>query len=415
VKTILTLAFLLLSLFASAQSRLAKGITFQQLAEITGTQAGDYFGLFIAVDGNTLVVGAPYASDNGENRGAAYVYTAANGDWANLTQVATLTPPAGQSGFGFAVAINGDTVVVGDDGAAGAVAYVYVNPSGNAAPTAELTTSASINNGDVITSIGIEGGTIVVGMPAAIPVAHGEGAAFVYVEPPAGWANMTETAELVSTDLNTSFGWSTSISGRNIIVGATQAKVEGVEQGSAYLFVEPAAGWSGTWLPTTEFEASNGTKKAAFGTSVSVSGETVAVGAPDEAVGSADNEGAVYMFTEPSSGWPKTMTETAELSASDAKAGSELGWSVALSGEILVAGAPFERTGQGFVYVFSEPSGGWQDGAQAEQIAASDGSANNNFGYSVSIGGGVIAASAFGWPAGGDSPDGAAYVFGDNN
>jgi hypothetical protein len=290
-----------------------------------------------------------------------------------------------------------------------------VNPSGNAAPTAELTTSASINNGDVITSIGIEGGTIVVGMPAAIPVAHGEGAAFVYVEPPAGWANMTETAELVSTDLNTSFGWSTSISGRNIIVGATQAKVEGVEQGSAYLFVEPAAGWSGTWLPTTEFEASNGTKKAAFGTSVSVSGETVAVGAPDEAVGSADNEGAVYMFTEPSSGWPKTMTETAELSASDAKAGSELGWSVALSGEILVAGAPFERTGQGFVYVFSEPSGGWQDGAQAEQIAASDGSANNNFGYSVSIGGGVIAASAFGWPAGGDSPDGAAYVFGDNN
>jgi hypothetical protein len=409
VKKFLTAPFLFVSLFTFAQNRLMpSGQTFEQLAETTGAEGGAYFGLSTAVQGDTLVVGSPLAAGGG----AAYVYTAVGGDWANLTQIATLTPPSGQSGFGYAVAVSGDTIVVGEDGPNGeAVAYVYVNPSGTSSPpTAELTTS--VESGGAITSIGIDGGTIVVGMPVAVPVAHGEGAAFVYVEPPAGWANMTETAELVSTDLNTSFGWSTSISGRNIIVGATQAKVEGVEQGSAYLFVEPAAGWSGIWLPMTEFEASNGTKKAAFGTSVSVSGETVAVGAPDEAVGSADNEGAVYMFTQPSSGWPKTMTETVELTATDAKAGSELGWSIGLSGKTLAAGAPFEHMGQGFVYVFSEPSGGWQDGAQAEQIAASDGSANNNFGYSVSIGGGVIAASAFGWPSGGANPDGAAYVFG---
>ena len=67
---------------------------------------------------------------------------------------------------------------------------------------------------------------------------------------------------------------------------------------------------------------------------------------------------------------------------------------MALSGKTLVAGAPFQRMSQGFVYVFSEPSGGWQNGAQARQIAASDGAANDLFGYFVAISGGVIAAGA---------------------
>lgn len=75
--------------------------------------------------------------------------------------------------------------------------------------------------------------------------------------------------------------------------------------------------------------------------------------------------------------------------------------------------APFEHTGQGFVYVFSEPSGGWQNSAQAEQLAASDDSSNDYFGYSVAIGGGVIAAGGV------ESLDispgyGSAYVFGQN-
>jgi FG-GAP repeat protein len=416
VKTIFAFTFALLSLClcASAQSRLvhpAQGITFQQLAEVTGSQAGNEFGLSVAVSGNTVIVGAPLALNACANCGAAYVYTATNGDWTNLTLVATLTPPPGQGtlgGFGAPVAISGDTIVVGNSGPAGSVAYVYVNPSGNATPTGELTTSVSGGGGGV-NSIGIDGGTIVLGMPFALGVPHGEGAAFVYVEPPTGWANMTQTAELLSKDENTFFGWSAAISGRAIVVGATEVKVGGVEQGAAYLFLEPAAGWGGTWAPTTEFEASNGTRKAEFGYSVSVSGETVAVGAPQETVGSSQNKGAVYMFTRPSTGWPKTMTEATELTAGTG--GSELGLSVALSGKTLVAGAPFQRMGQGFVYAFSEPSGGWQNGAQAKQIAASDGAANDYFGYSVAIGSGVIAAGAWEPSAG----DGAAYVFGTNS
>ena len=309
VKIILTLTLLSLSLAAAAQSRLmhtTPNATFQQLSEITGTQGGDDFGYSIAVGGNTLVVGAPFASVACENCGAAYVYTAVNGDWANLTLLATLTPPPGHGvggGFGSPVAVSGNTIAVGgfDGESQEAAAYVYVNPSGNAVLTAELTTS--VETADEVEGIGIGSDTIVLGIPEASVGAHGEGAAFVYVEPNTGWANATETAELLSTDLNTFFGHSVAISGRNIVVGAFEAKVGGVEQGAAYLFVEPAAGWNGSWGPTTTFQASNGTKNAAFGTSVAVSGETVAVGAPDEVVGSSDNEGAVYMFTRPSSGW----------------------------------------------------------------------------------------------------------------
>jgi hypothetical protein len=423
MKTPLTFTLTLLSLCAYAQNRTAhpaEGTRFQQFAEITGTQAGDDFGSSVAVSGNTLVVGAPFASDVCQNCGAAYVYTAVNGDWTNPVQVATLIQPAVQAspgGFGSPVAISGDAIVVGglDAQAQEAVAYVYVNPSGTTTQAARLTTS--VVSGGQIDGIGIEGSTVVVGMPFARAVPHGEGAAFAYVEPSSGWSDMTQTAVLVSKDVvgpTTAFGASVGVSGRNIVVGATEVTIGGIEQGSAYLFVEPAAGWSGTRLPTTQFEASNGIRKAQFGNSVSASGDTVAVGAPDETVGSSQNEGAVYIFTRPSSGWPKTMTETAELTASGAKAGSELGFSVALSGQTLVAGAPFEHSVQGLAYVFRESSGGWQSSAQAEDIAASDGAPNNNFGYSVFLGGGIIAVGSPGWPRGSLSEDGEAYVFGKN-
>jgi hypothetical protein len=264
VKTILMLSLLLLPLSTFAQSgryHPGTGITLQQLAEVAGSQPGDEFGLSVAVSGNTLVVGAPNAAcESGYgNCGAAYVYTAVNGDWANPTQVATLNPPSdfGPFGFGSYVAIDGNTIVVGGSSAT----YVYVNPSGNATATAVLTAT----NGSGANSIAIDGGTIAVGVTAVSGPPYA--AAFVYVEPSTGWADMTETAELVSKDVSPSFfGLSTAISGRNIVVGATEVSVGGLEQGAAYLFVEPTAGWSGTWAPTTELEASNGREKLNSGT-----------------------------------------------------------------------------------------------------------------------------------------------------
>jgi hypothetical protein len=418
MKTFVGIALALLCAGASAQSGHdgPTNETFQQLAELTGSQSFALFASSVALSGNTLVIGTPAATppDGCFECGVAYVYTAVDGDWTNLQLTATLTQSSGQSqgGFGGAVAISGDTVIVGgyDSAEGSGAAYVYVNPSGTVTENAELTTSVP---GAPFDSISIDGNTIVAGSPLA-PIGNQPelGAAYVYVEPPDGWGNMTETAELVANDESTDcgFGNSVSISGSTVAVGAPRADGR---RGFAYVFVEPAHGWNGTQGQTAELEPSNGTRTAIFGISVSLSGDTVAVGAPEESVGTNQEQGAVYIFSKPSHGWPETMTQTAEVTAARGTAGSLMGNAVAISDGMLLAGAPYARGGQGLVYAFFEPPGGWQNEAAGKDIAAADGAPNNLFGDVVAIGGGVLGVSAPYWPDGGLGPDGAVYIFGD--
>jgi hypothetical protein len=421
VKTLLGMSLVgmtlaLLCVGASAQSGVGRlpSEMFQQLAELTGSQPYALYASSVALTGNTLVVGTPVATppDGCVECGAAYVYTAVNGDWTNLQLTATLTQSSGQSlgGFGGAVAISGNTIVVGgyDFGTFEGAAYVYVSPVGTVTEAAELTTSGAPSG--PFDSVSIDGSTIVAGSPLSQVGSQKElGAAYIYVEPPGGWANMTQTAELVASDAYTDceFGTSVSISGHAVAIGAPRAQL-------AYVFVDPAGGWNGTQAQTAELEPSNGTKAAGFGVSLSLSGNTVGVGAPGQNVGSNQEQGAVYIFARPSGGWPKTMTQTAELTAARGTAGSLLGYSVAISGGTLFTGAPYVHSDQGLAYVFSEPPGGWRNEAAGEEVAVADGSPNNLFGSVVAIGGGVLGVSAPYWPDGGLTPDGAVYVFGES-
>jgi len=422
MKTTLGVIFALLSLSASAQSpfgRSAVGGKVQQLGELTGSQP---YALVanVAISGNTLVLGAPVAnsSDGCFECGTAYVYTAVNGDWSNLQLTATLAQSSGQAegGFGGAVAVSGDTIVVGgyDSAALTGAAYIYINPSGTVTENAELTTSGAPSGG--FNSVAIDGGTIVAGSPLASVGTQTElGAAYVYVEPSGGWVNMTQTAQLGAKNQSVGcyFGDAVGISGRIVVVGSPRSQVNGlVQRGRAYVFVEPGGGWAGTQGQTTEIEPSDGVRKAFFGSSVSVSGSNVAAGAPEQSVGSSQNQGVVYVYTEPSTGWPKTMTETAEITARDGKAGNELGAAVVISGRTLLAGAPGVRNSQGVAYVFGEPSGGWRTGPGGQAISASDGAPNNDFGISVGLAGRILAISAPGWPSGVPNNDGAVYVYG---
>jgi hypothetical protein len=400
---------------ALALASSALGQTYTQLAELTGTQPLALASFSVAMSADTLVIGVPDVNDF---EGAAYVYTAVDGDWSNLQLAATLTQSSGQSTFGAfasAVAISGDTIVVGgyDSTTELGAAYIYLSPLGSVTENAELTVTGVPS---ALTSIAIDGGTIVAGSPLT-SLGNGieQGAAFVFVEPPGGWVNMTQTAQLAANDESSDaeFGNSVGVSGRTAVVGAPRAAVGGLRQrGRAYVFVEPTAGWHGTQGQTTELEPSDGVKEAYFGNSVSVSGGNVAVGAPQQTVGANGNQGAVYLYTAPSAGWPKTMTETAELTASKGEPEGLLGDSVSISDTTVLAGAPGAHSLQGIAYVFSKPSFGWQTGPGGDAIFASDGAPNNGFGNAVGIGGGVLAISASGWPHGVGDDDGAVYVFG---
>ncbi len=330
---------------------------------------GNEFGASVSISGNTLVVGAPSATVGENAQGAAYVFTGSGSAW---TQSAKLTASDGEpyDDFGRSVSISGITVVVGaqwakvngnaDQGAA----YVFAKPSSgwaNMTQTAKLTASSGAAGDYFGQSVSISGNAVVVG---AWGVGGSyQGAAYVFTEPSSGWANMTQTAEFTASDAAAyaQFGWSVSISGNTVVVGANYATLgnSGLGyQGAAYVFTEPASGWA-TMTQTAELTASDGTYDNEFGNSVSISGNTVAVGAPDAAVGGNDQQGATYVFTEPSSGWDN-MTETANVTASDGTTNNWFGTSVVIGGNIVVVGAPGAASGDtsdlGAAYLVETPA-----------------------------------------------------------
>jgi uncharacterized protein (DUF2345 family) len=301
-----------------------------QLAELTASDGapGDTFGSSVSISGNTVVVGSPNSNNF---RGAAYVFEKSERGWANMTQTAKLTVSDGTyAKFGSSVSISGNTIVVGapcqpvfgrskSNDFRGA-AYVFVKPASgwaDMAPTAKLTASDGAPGDFMGLSVGISGNTIVVG--ANQIDSEGMGAAYVFVKPSDGWRDMTETAELTASDgaWGSFFGFSVSISRDAVVVGANNAWVNGRYQGAAYVFEKPASGWT-NMTQTAKLIASNASVTSNFGFSVSISGNTAVVGDPDQAVGGIQNQGAAYVFVRPASGW-RDMTQTAELTVSYGK------------------------------------------------------------------------------------------------
>ena len=138
----------------------------------------DQFGGTVAIDGDTVVVGAlnwDGARQNADNDGGAFVFTKPSGGWTNTTETAVLTASdnANQDNFGVAVAVDGDTVVVGallddDNGNDSGSVYLFTKPSGgwvDASETMKLTApdgAAGDNFGD---SVAAGGGRVIVGAP----------------------------------------------------------------------------------------------------------------------------------------------------------------------------------------------------------------------------------------------------------
>ncbi len=412
---------------------------FIQQAKLTASDGagGDQFGQSVALSGNTIAVGAPIATIDGNyNQGAVYVFVEPAGGWASATETAKLTASDGVAadGLGSAVAISGGTIFasapnakVGSNFGQGAV-YAFVEPAGGwvtGHETAKLTASDGVF-GDSLGefSVAVSGDTVVAGAPlVAVGGNSQQGAAYVFVEPAGGWVSATQTAKLTASDgaVGDHFGWSVAVSGATIVAGAECAKIGTNScQGAAYVFVEPAGGWaSASGHETAKLIASDGATNDVLGLAVGASGNTIVVAAPFAHVGTNTSQGAAYVFVEPSGGWVSGH-ETAKLTASDGAAHDDLGYSVAVLGNTIVATSPNAMVGtntsQGAAYVFVEPSGGWASGHETTKLTASDGAAGdelgNSFPDSVAISGSTIVAGAWRATVGGNNFQGAAYVFG---
>lgn len=146
---------------------------------------------------------------------------------------------------------------------------------------------------------------------------------------------------------------------------------------------------------SAELTASNGAVADGFGWSVAVSGNTIVVGAPGN-----PSRGQAYVFVRPRSGWSGRLTQTARVSGSDGGGMDLFGLSVAVSGNTIVVGAPNHVRGGGVAgeaYVFVRPKIG-VSGKRTEAAVLTASSLNNvysdDFGASVAVSGNTIVVGA---------------------
>ena len=221
----------------------------------------------------------------------------------------------------------------------------------------------------------------------------------------------------VNSQVGDSFGWSVSVSGNISLVGAPYHDVGGEEScGEAYIFRSPDGGATWPSSATQDLTASNKAAGDHFGLSVSVSGNTTLIGAPKHDSGGTRDSGEAYIFLSSDGGvtWP--ATETAQLIASDKAVGDRFGWSVSVSGNVALIGAPLVLTTTtpvvpiGAAYIFQTTDGGssWNE---RQKLLASDKAALDVFGSAVSVSGSVAVIGAPNHNSGGLKNSGQAYIF----
>ncbi|MFT7663467.1 MAG: hypothetical protein ACI87A_001692, partial [Planctomycetota bacterium] len=331
----------------------------QAYLKASNTDAGDNFGDAVAVSGNTIVVGARFESSNA---------TGVDGD---------------QSKNGFF--------------GSGAV-YVFVKSGSTWTQQAYLKASNTHSAARFGSSVAISGDTLVVGAEferhsgsgvgadQVICCASRSGSAYVFVRNGLVWS---QEAYLKASNAGASdeFGGAIAIEGDTIVVGASvessnatgvngnEADDSAFRTGAAYVFNRTGS----TWTQQAYLKASNAQASDSFGISVSISGETIVVGATGESsnatnvngnqFNNASNQGgAAYVFIRTGSTW----TQQAYLKPFDTDPQDIFGNSVSVSGDIIIVGASGEDGGA--TGVNGDPTDNSRPGSGAAYIYSRDGS-----------------------------------------
>ena len=415
----------------------------------------DSFGWAVASSGNTLVVGAyleaggssgingDQTDNSATQAGAVYVFVRSGGNW---TQQAYIKASNAErlDFFGYSVAIDGDTMVVGAtgeesestgvngiqagvDGLASGAAYVFVRSGASWSQQAYLKAS---NTGDFDAfgySVGIDGDLIAVGAnseDSSSPGVNGDqsdngapasGAVYMFQRTGTTWVQEAYLKASFPGNAD-NFGDSVGVSGDRVVVGAgledsVSSGINGdannnnfMQTGAAYVFVRNGS----TWSQEAYLKASNNGGAMQFGGQrrVAFSGNTIVVGAPHEDGGGtgvnsaqtgsfSSNSGAAYVFVRSGTTW----SQQAYLKASTNGGADRFGFTVDIDEDTIIVGAYNEdsdATGidgdqsnnlaknSGAAYVFTRSGTTWN---HAAYVKASNTGAGDDFGISVAVGG----------------------------
>jgi len=316
----------------------------------------DKFGNVVAIDGDTIVVGAGHDEDpNGNLAGSAYVFEKDSG-WGDghANQVAKLDPQDGGDGdyFGDSVAISGETVIVGaaadadPNGVKSGSAYVFEKSMGWSDGHANQVAKLDPDDGADYTLFGVS--AVIKGVTVVIGAAGPEcGSAYVF-EKGSGWmdGHANQVANLYPDDWCIGYP-SLAMNDTTVVIGNPDAAPNGYYSGAAHVF-EKGSGWSddhANHVATLDPDDGEGGFLTGdyFGQAVAISGDTIIVGAPGDNTSSGEDAGSAYVF-EKGTGWSDGhANQVASLKAQDGDAYDRFGSAVAIVGDTIVAGAPYDE------------------------------------------------------------------------
>ena len=396
-----TIVILLGSVWAGSGTALAQG-PIQEVRLTAGDPVPEAdFGRSVAIAGDLVAVGAGGADVDSVDAGAVYLFKQHGLTYVPEAKLVAPDPTSGAE-FGRAVAIQGNMVIVGarfaqvgNSSTAGA-AYVFRKYKGAWHFEEKIASPTPGNDDNFGRALAIQGDVLVVTARKENLGASDVGAAYVFRYRGGRWMYQAKLTASNATP-GAYFGQSVAIHGDVIAVGARNADPNAA--GAIYLFERS---WNG-WVETAKVIPPDGKSDDQFAFTVAMTGDVIAAGARRADLPGAKDAGAAYVF---SLGWD-SIDLVAKLTASDAKGGDQFGQSIAIAGDVIAVGA--NRTAvdgnakQGAIYLFRRMGSQW---IETDKLTASDGMADDEFGYSLSaFGNHIVTGAHFA-----DSTAGAAYV-----
>ncbi len=375
----------------------------RKLTAVDG-ESFDYFGGAVAIDGNTAVVGAYGDDDMASSAGAAYVYYHDGVHWV-LGDKLTPADLAASDVFGTAVSLAGDVLLVGAPGSTSAdvpgAAYVFRHDGTAWIEEARLTAADGEVGDEFGCAVSLSGDIALIGARYDDDLGGQAGAAYVFRYDGSTWV---EEAKLLALDgdASDSFGSTVSISGDVALIGVSSDDDYGHLAGAAYVFRYDG----GTWNQDPKLYAADAGPWGSFGSAVCLAGDTALIGAP--AISFWAPTAAAYVFRYDGVQWG----EQAKFTASDGESADQsyFGSAVSLSGDFALIGAYGDddiSNYAGAAYIFHFDGAEW---VELAKLTAMDGAESDNFGGAVSLSGDMGLIGAW-YDDDLGSSSGSAYIF----
>lgn len=371
-----SLLIVILLTLASATAALAVTPTFEELQKIPGPSgAGTGYASDVALDGETAIVGEPYAAGGGK----VWVYRREGTGWTEA-QVLSASDGEADNYFGQAIAIEGDVILTGAPHTSPHVtgaAYVFRYDGTSWQEEQRLFPSAA---GDDL----VFGYDVALSGDAAFVTALGDnnqvGAVYVFRFDGVSWV---EEQRLVPTggELNDFFGYSVAAHSDVVCVGASGDDDLGADAGAAYIFRHDGT----QWVEEQKLTVSDAGDFNNLGKTMSLGDGVVLMGTQDQGFG------AVYSFRFDGSTW----IEEQKLTSSNAAIVDGFGLSIAMDGDLAFISSLSEDSSRGATYVFDYDGTSW---TERDRLVASDPFVGNKFGLRIALdsGAAVISASNLG-------------------